>query len=193
MIAWALCDHWGNEMTGCHVTPLSSLISLWSPSHLIFPHWHTNYYSHLLFFPRTLETHSLLYSSEDQSIKNLRPFRRVSKAENLPSERGPGPAALGLSDPIWCWADAKLVQCRLSLSWGDPSQRGLLGLDWMSGRLLTLAAHYPRQQQFKCQFWVKTSRAPAALAALAGRPPLTGWLTRFLLSLLESSEQLLFH
>ena len=37
----------------------------------------------IYYFSLTLETHSLLYTGAHQSIKNLRPFRRILKAENL--------------------------------------------------------------------------------------------------------------
>ena len=122
----------------------------------------TQYSSHLLSHSVSPGTHSILYSSEHQSIKNLRPFRRVwkEKAENLP-----GPASVGSRQPSACQIpfDAELMawtsQCRLqpsarlSLSLrAQHSDGGLLRhSDWMSPQP-QLHIISRSNQQFKCHF-----------------------------------------
>lgn len=66
-------DHWGNGITGCHVLSLSSLST---------PPPGSGHSSDTIFiYDESVSpgTHSLLYSSEHQSIKNLRPFSQVLK------------------------------------------------------------------------------------------------------------------
>ena len=142
---------------------LHSVTWLWSPPlSLIAVSTLTQYSSHLLSHSVSPGTHSLLYSSGHQSIKNLRPFRRVwkEKAENLP-----GPASVGSRQPSACQIpfDAELMagpvqtaaSAHLSLSLrARHSDGGLLLLrhsDWMSPQP-QLHIISRSNQQFKCQF-----------------------------------------
>ena len=107
-------------------------------------------------------THSLLHSSEHQSIKNLRPFSQVwmegGKFAGPRISRQPSACQIPFDAELMARA-ARPVQSRLSLSRAQNSEDYPdIGLDepWSES---DLAAHYLRSnQQFKCQFRVKTSR-----------------------------------
>ena len=149
----------------------------------------TQYSSHLLSQSVSPGTHSLLYSSEHQSIKNLRPFRRVwkEKAENLPGRLQ------------WAAGSPRPVRSHLMLSWWPgpasadcspvPGSHYLSELDtrtedysdtrigWAHSHNCTLSPG--ATSNLNANFELKQ------VAGWAPLPPvwpgqLTGWLARFL-------------